>query len=597
MHRSAMRKTRCIHLRGLVASALMATASWGCKSDSSGNEVASAGETSGISGDTDAPGTGVGETGESSGGGEPTGGDETGGEPTADCSQITPGPSPVRRMTRVEYDNTVRDLLGDETRPARNFPAEEESLGFNNNADTLIVAPILAEHYQAAAESLAETAVTQHLPALLGGCNPDSLGEATCAEKFISDFGPLVYRRPLVAEESAALLAVFDAGLEQFDFETGIRLALTTMLQSPHFLYRVEFGLPVEGQPEIRKVAPYELASRLSYFLWGSMPDAALFKAAASGQLETKEQVAAQARRLLKDPRARSAVHDFHGQWLKLKHIEETEKDLDVYPDFDPELRPLLRAEADAFLDHVIWDGAGDLDTLLLAPYTFLNQELAAYYGVPGPMTDTFEKVALPPGQASGFLTQSGLLAVLAKANQASPIHRGKFIRENILCQFIPPPPDNVDITPPEVDPSLPTRERFQQHSADPLCSGCHSLMDPVGFGFEHFDGIGMWRDMEAGQPIDASGELTNAKVSGSFDGVPELAAMLADSPEVEACMTRQWFRFAYGRGETNADDCILDELGDEFAKSGRNIQDLLVALTQTDAFMYRAHTGEGDSK
>jgi hypothetical protein len=226
-----------------------------------------------------------------------------------------------------------------------------------------------------------------------------------------------------------------------------------------------------------------------------------------------------------------------------------------------------------------------------------MNQELAAYYGVAGPMTDAFEKVELPPGQASGFLTQSGLLSVLAKANQASPIHRGKFVRESLLCQFIPPPPDNVDITPPEVDPNLPTRERFQQHSADPLCSGCHSLMDPVGFGFEHFDGIGKWRDEEAGQPIDASGEIISAKVMGTFDGVPELAAMLVDSPEVEACMTRQWFRFAYGRGETNADNCVLDQLGDEFAASGRNIQDLLIALTQTDAFMYRAHTGEGASK
>ena len=586
-----------MHVKGLVASALMATAPWGCKNDSSGEEVAPAGATTGGAGDTDGSGTEVGGDESSGGGGEPTGGDETGGEAEAACTEITPGASPVRRMTRVEYDNTVRDLLGDKTQPARSFPAEEESLGFNNNADTLVVVPILAEHYQAAAEALADTAVANHLPALLGGCNPGSLGEQTCAEKFITTFGPLVYRRPLTADESAPLLAVFNAGLEQFDFETGIRLVLTTMLQSPHFLYRVEFGAPLDGETEIRKVAPYELASRLSYFLWGSMPDPALFKAAANGQLETKEQVAAQARRLLKDPRARSAVHDFHGQWLKLKHIEETEKDPDVYPEFDAELRPLLRAEAEAFLDHVIWDGAGDLDTMLSAPYTFMNQELAAYYGVAGPMTDAFEKVEMPPGQASGFLTQSGLLSVLAKANQASPIHRGKFVRESLLCQFIPPPPDNVDITPPEVDPNLPTRERFQQHSADPLCSGCHSLMDPVGFGFEHFDGIGKWRDEEAGQPIDASGEIISAKVMGTFDGVPELAAMLVDSPEVEACMTRQWFRFAYGRGETNADNCVLDQLGDEFAASGRNIQDLLIALTQTDAFMYRAHTGEGDSK
>jgi len=582
-----------MYVKGLVTSALMATAGWGCHNDSSGNEGSASGGSGVVSGGaTDAAET---DNDTPTGDGSSGAGDDTSGDPQATCEAIAPGASPVRRMTRVEYDNTVRDLLGDKTRPGLNFPAEEESLGFNNNADTLVVVPILAEQYQDAAEKLAETAVAEHLPALLGGCNPASLGEATCAEKFVTNFGASVYRRPLVAEETTALLAVFNAGLEQYDFETGIRLVLTTMLQSPAFLYRVEFGAPIDGETAVRKVAPYELASRLSFFLWGSMPDAALFKAAADGKLETKEQVAAQAKRMLADPRARDAVREFHDQWLKLKHIEEVQKDADMFPDFDPAVLTLLRTEAETFIDHVIWDGEGDLNTMLQAPYTFMNAELAKYYGVTGPMTEAFEKVELGPGRASGFLTQGGLMAVLAKANQTSPIHRGKFIRESILCQFIPPPPDNVDITPPEVDPSLPTRERFIEHSADPFCAGCHQLMDPIGFGFEHFDALGKWRDVEAGKPIDATGTILSAKVMGDFDGVDGLSTMLVDSPEVEACMTRQWFRFAYGRGETNADTCILDELGAEFAASGRSIPDLLVAITQTDAFMYRAH--EGDSK
>lgn len=575
-----------MYVRSLVTSALMATAGWGCQNDTGGAESGSEGASGVASGATDAADTDTEPTG-----GSPESGD-TGGNPEASCEGIAPGPSPIRRMTRNEYDNTVRDLLGDKTRPAQAFPAEEESLGFNNNADTLVVAPVLAEQYQDAAEKLAEAAVTNHLPALLGGCNPGSLGEVTCADRFITNFGPLVYRRPLTDEDTKPLMAVFNAGLEQYDFETGIRLVLTTMLQSPHFLYRVEFGAPLEGATDVRKVAPYELASRLSFFLWGSMPDATLFKAAASGKLETKAQVAAQARRMLADPRARDTVREFHDQWLHLKHIEETQKDEDMFPDFDPAVLALLHKEAEALVDHVVWEGDGTLDSLLQAPYTFMNKDLAAYYGVSGPMTDAFEKVDLGPGRASGVLTQGGLMAVLAKTNQTSPIHRGKFVRESVLCQFIPPPPDNVDITPPEVDPSLPTRERFQQHSADPFCAGCHSLMDPIGFGFENFDALGKWRDVEAGKPIDASGEIINAKVEGSFDGVDGLSAMLVDSPEVEACMTRQWFRFAYGRGEKNTDDCILDELGVEFAESGRSIPELLVALTQTDAFMYRAHEG-----
>lgn len=512
---------------------------------------------------------------------------ETEGGEAAECKGIEPGPSPIRRMNRREYDNTVRDLLGDDSRPAQSFPTEEEALGFNNNADALVVTSLLAEGYLGAAEDLAEAAV-QDLPALLRGCDVKKDGEATCAEKFITEFGRVAYRRPLTADELQQLLAVHQAAADEFDFATGVRLTLTAMLQSPHFLYRVEFGAPMEGDDEVLRLAPYELASRLSYFLWGTMPDAELFAAAAEGRLIEPDDVAEQATRMLADARSRATVRDFHGQWLELRRIEELEKDDDAFPDFDTDLRPLLRAEAEEFLDHVIWNDRGDLDAMYLAPYTFLNGELADYYGLDGPSGDGFEKFELPPGRGSGFLTQGGLLSVLAKPNQTSPIHRGKFVRERLLCQVVPPPPDNVDITPPEVDPNLPTRERFKQHSVDPACSGCHGMMDPVGFGFEHFDGIGRWRDIEAGQPIDATGELVGGNTNGTFDGVGELASLLAGSPEVERCMTVQWFRYAYGRADAKEDACTVDDLTQKFAGSGRRIQDLIVALTQSEAFLYR---------
>lgn len=520
--------------------------------------------------------------------------DSSGGASTP--AGLEPGASPIRRMIRREYDNTVRDLLGDGSRPALAFPEEEEALGFNNNAEALGVTSLLAGHYLDAAERLAATAVAD-LSKLLAGCDVEEEGEDVCARRFIEELGQSTYRRPLAPAEVDALVATFDAAREQFDFETGIRLTLTTMLQSPHFLYRVEFGAPIAGEEDVVKVAPYELASRLSYFLWGSMPDAALFEAAASGELESPEDVEKQATRMLADPRTRESVRDFHDQWLKLDEIERIEKDMDAFPDFDPEVRPLLRAEAETFLDSVVWDGKGDLDTILLAPYTFLNGALADYYGVEGPTGEAFTKVEMPAGQASGILTQGGLMAVLGKANQTTPVLRGKFIREHILCQTVPPPPDDVDITPPDVDPSLPTRERFEAHSAEPLCSGCHRMMDPVGFGFEHFDAIGKWRDVEAGKPIDATGELVSAVVDGPFDGVPELAAMLAGSSEVEKCMTLQWFRYAYGRAESVADKATLADLTAGFAASGHRIQDLIVALTRTDAFLYRhASDGEGGS-
>ncbi|MCY0988603.1 DUF1592 domain-containing protein [Nannocystis sp. ILAH1] len=555
-----------MNVRGIVVWAIVAAAAGGCQNGSGGDGA--------TTGDSDSDGTTDG-----------VAVDTEGGE-AAECKGIEPGPSPIRRMNRREYDNTVRDLLGADGRPAQAFPAEEEALGFNNNADALVVTSLLAEGYLGAAEALAEEAV-KDLPALLRGCDVKTEGEDACAEQFITEFGRSAYRRPLSGDEVSQLLAVHQTAADEFDFATGVRLTLTAMLQSPHFLYRVEFGEPVDGS-DVLKVAPYELASRLSYFLWGTMPDAELFAAAAEGRLAEPEDVAKQATRMLADARSRATVRDFHGQWLELKRIEELEKDDEAFPEFALDLRPMLRAEAEEFLDHVIWDDKGDLDSMYLAPYTFLNGALSEYYGLDGPSGDGFQKFDLPAGQASGFLTQGGLLSVLAKPNQTSPIHRGKFVRERLLCQVVPPPPDNVDITPPEVDPNLPTRERFKQHSTDPSCSGCHGMMDPIGFGFEHFDGIGRWREVEAGQPIDATGEIIGGTTKGTFDGVPELASLLVDSPEVERCMTLQWFRYAYGRADAKEDACTIDDLTRQFAGSGRRIQDLIVALTQSEAFLFR---------
>lgn len=553
-------------MRGILACTILAAMVGGCEQNPGAPE-----DSSGDVGATE--GTG------SSGG-------TTDGEEAAACVGIDPGPSPIRRLTRREYNNTVRDLLGDDSEPANAFPAEEEALGFNNNADALVVTQLLAEGYLQAAETLAEKAVAD-LPKLMKGCDVGAEGEDACARRFITEFGARAYRRPLTEDEVEALFDLYDGARGDFDFLTGIRLTLTTILQSPHFLYRVEFGEPAAPGSDVVKVAPYELASRLSYFLWGTMPDDELLAAAAEGRLETADDVAGQAARMLNDVRAREIVRDFHRQWLQLGLIEEIEKDPEVFPEFDPEIRPQLRAQAETLIDHVVWNGQGDIDTMLTAPYTFLNGALSKYYGIKGPSGDALQKFELPEGQAAGILTQGGLLAVLAKPNQTSPIHRGKFVRERLMCQMMPPPPDDVDITPPEVDPSLPTRERYKQHSIDPACGGCHQLMDPIGFGFEHYDALGRWRDEEAGQPIDASGEIAGAK-DGAFDGVPDLAAMLVETEALGRCVTVQWFRYTQGRAESKSDACTLDGLAAEFAASGRRIPDLLVALTQTDAFLYR---------
>jgi hypothetical protein len=527
---------------------------------------------------------------------EPDAADTTSDAPA--CSVPDPGPAPIRRLTRVEYNNTVYQLLGDTNNVADQFPADEEAGGFDNQAAVLVVSPLLAEHYMSAAEQLATT----HTPALMmqmPNCQGGNIDDVACeadAGSFIRSFGKRSYRRPLTDDEVLEHLAVFREGTmlgdDGYSPSTGVEMVVQMMLQSPHFLYRVEFGM---AEPEADDVVPltsYEIASRLSYLLWNTMPDTALFEAADADQLRTPEQIEYQARRMLETPRAREAVKNFHRQWLHLDDIEPrilaSGKNLDIYPDYYDGLPMLWRRETEAFIDYAVFEQDANVTELFTAPYTMMNSELADFYGMTGPEGIEFARVDLDPSRYAGFLTHAGLLALLAKPDRSSPIHRGKFVREFLLCQPPPPPPDIVP-EPPSVDETKTTREQFSQHSEDALCEGCHRLMDPIGFGFEHFDGIGRYREVEwAGLEIDARGELNNTDVDGPYNGVVELAERLASSDQVKACVVTQWFRFAYGRSETEADECSMQDVQAAFAAADYDIKELIVTLTLTDAFRYR---------
>jgi hypothetical protein len=493
-------------------------------------------------------------------------------------------------MTRFEYDNTVRDLLGDTTHPAADFGAEEEALGFNNNAANLVTSSALAEKYMVAAEGIAERA-TQAMSSVVP-CDPEAIGEDACAQQFIASFGKRAFRRPLAQEEADMLLGVYQAGRADADFRTGIEMVIEVALQSPAFLYRVEFGVtPLVGDTVVR-LDGWEAASRLSYFLWGSMPDPDLFAAAEAGKLATKEEIAAQARRMLDEPRAREATGDFHQQWLHYGRIASVGKDATLFPGWSSAVGQLMRAETSAFIDDVVFENGGDLHALLTAPYSFMNKDLAAFYGVPGPAGDGFERVDLDPTQRAGILTTGTLLTINAHSNQTSPVHRGKLVREQFFCAQMPPPPKEVNITVPEPMAGSTARERFAEHSQNKACSGCHELMDGIGFGFENYDAVGRYRTEEDGKTIDASGSIAKSDVDGSFDGAVEMSKKLADSRQVERCYTTQWFRYAYGRGESAEDTCTIAALGDQFAGTGGDIKELIVALTQTDAFLYRKAGG-----
>ncbi len=502
--------------------------------------------------------------------------------------------TPIRRLTRFEYNNTVRDLLGDDTNPADALPPEEEVAGFNNQAGALTTSDLLVEQYANVAEAVSARAVT-NIGALMDGCDPVSQGSDGCALSFIERWGQRAYRRPLVQEEIDRLKGVFDWAVADPDlgtFEDGIQMVIEVVLQSPFFLYRPEYGsdTPIEG--DVVPFTSWEMATKLSYMFWNSMPDDPLFEAAANDALVTREQIAAQARRMLEDGRAKDTVRNFHRQWLLLTELENVTKDTSIYPAFNASLRPLWEEEIQTFIEQVILEGDGTLETLLTGNYSFMNEELANFYGndVIDPVTGTeFRRVQLDPTRRSGLLTSAALMATHANLNQSSPVFRGKFVREQLMCDTLPLPPNDLVIEPPELDPTKTTKEQFEEIGADPACASCHSLMNPIGFIFEHYDGVGQWRDQQNGKDIDAVGEVVQTDdLDGTYDGAIELAQALATSTQVQECVSSQWFRFSYNRSVTQEDSCSLDQINETFVASNFNVRELLVALTQTNAFLYR---------
>lgn len=505
------------------------------------------------------------------------------GETALDCSQPHVAYAPLRRLTREQYDNSVRDLLGTFGQATLSLSADEKLAAFFSNS----VSPVTrlsVEQYADAAEGVARSAVDKDVVAL-AGCGAAEQN-ATCADTFIQSFGRRTFRRPLAPEEAQRYRSLFEQHQAR-GFAEAIRLIVQTMLQSPNFVYHLELT-PAPSGAGVTPLGGYEVAARLSFALWNTAPDLELLDAAAAGKLDAKEGLLAQAQRLLASDRARDALSSFHLQWLGLDNVAEVAKDSALFPAFTPALSSAMREETVRFADFVIRRGDGRLQTLLSAPFTVASSELLALYGTTAaPAADG--TVALDPTQRAGLLTQGAFLAAHSHANQTSPVHRGLAVRKNLLCTDLPDPPMNVDNTPPEPDPSATTRQRFEQHRADPSCFGCHQLLDPIGVGFEQYDAIGRFRGDENGMAIDAAGELVNAGVSsGAFTGAVELAKRLATSPEVRECVKKQWFRFSLGRLEGADDACSMKNLGEQFAASDYDVKSLLLALVTSDAFRYR---------
>lgn len=523
-------------------------------------------------------------------------------ESTADvtdwaCTDGTISEAPTRRLTRFEYANIIADVFGvDDLSVELLLPRDEVALGFDNQAGALSLTDFHVEAYFKAAERVAEAALEDpERLHQLAGCSESS---RECAEPALAALGRRLLRRPPSERESSKLLALFDDDFSAAGFQEGMHRAIAVLLQSPDFLYRFERRAADDaavdendsGGDDAERVAlaPEVLASRLSFFYWGSAPDSELFDAIERGELSTRADLEREAWRMLDDERAERGVLHFFEQWLELTDFDQVEKDRRLHSSWDEVVREQLAQETRLFLRSALWEDDARLDTLLGARYTYATPRLMDFYGLPISSQDSDEFVRVDFARDEprfGLLTQASLLSRLAKVDQTSPIHRGKFVRERFFCTVPPPPPPDIVVAAPTLDPRKTTRERFAEHRTNPVCASCHELLDPIGLAFEHYDAVGQYRETEAGSPIDASGYLVETDVDGPIDGLPDLASRLTGSSEVRRCMVTQVFRYAFGRGETEQDSCTLDKLEQRFAASDGDFRELLVAITQTDPF------------
>ncbi len=648
--------------------------------------------------------------------------------PPARCTEAPdPGRPTLRRLNRSEFDRTVRDVLGDDSAPARSFPADDHGHGFDNNGDVLAVSPLLFEKYAVAARELATRAwprapgaarrweaeevgstvgaaagedwnlfqngsievvlevehaglfelaatawateagdaparmqlsvdgqpligfdvtarreapfryvhrsrlgVGAHRVAVAftndfwdpdnpdpsrrdrnllvdsieaigpldaaaeGGvrgevpaCDPAARGTAECSGVVLEAVAREAWRRPITPAERDRLVALAGSVDPVEDgYDVGIRLGIEAILLSPHFLFRVELD-PEPTDPTPHALSGPELASRLSYFLWSSAPDAELRRLAEGGQLADSAVLAQQARRMLRDPKAEALVHDFAGQWLYTRALDDVNPDYAIFASWDAELAAAMRAETERVFAELLTADRDALD-LLDADFTYVNDRLADHYGWTRPGTSTPTRVELDAGGGrAGILGHGSVLTVTSYPKRTSPVRRGKWVLEQLLCSPPPPPPPGVEgLREGEEATGGTLRERMERHRADPSCAGCHVAMDAIGFGLEGFDGIGAARTAdELGRTLDTSGTLPGG---ASFDGARALASVLRADRRLPYCFADRMLTYALGRGMERADACTVDAVVERFERNGRSLEDLVVAVVTSPAFRER---------
>ncbi|WP_433932293.1 DUF1592 domain-containing protein [Sorangium cellulosum] len=518
-------------------------------------------------------------------------------QPTACEPNMVSGRRVLRRMSRIEFDRTVADLLGlDAT--GYILPTDANVEGFDNNAEALLYAGTDVQLMRDAAEDIAARVI--EAPGSLVPCEV-ATGDDACATEFFESFGRRAFRRPLTQDDRARYMELYRSVKADEGFAGGVQAMIAAALQSPYFLYRPEIGaVAADGTYQL---LPHEIASQLSYMIWSSMPDDELLSKAESGELATPAVISAEVDRMMQDPRADAGVLRFFKTWLQLNG--KPSKDMTAYPEYTEAVRQAIEKETAAFVRHLIREGSGSLSEMYTANYSYVNPELASFYGLEAPGgnadQDGMTQVDLTGSNRMGILTLGSVLSTHAHAAESSPVHRGKFVREQLLCQPLPPPPAGLDVKPPQPDPTKSTRERFAEHSNNEACGSCHSLIDGIGFGFEHFDGVGRYRDNDDGHPVDASGNIVGApSTSGTFDGTGELAQMLAQSPDAQACFTLQWLRFGFGAMDQSELSCMAEQITGQLGPENLTVAGVIKAIAQSPRFTRRlaeAVTDPGSSE
>lgn len=510
-----------------------------------------------------------------------------GGPPPAGTD---PGRITAHRLNRVEYTNTVRDLLGTSRSPADDFPIDDRGGGFDNVADVLTLSPLHLDDYRSAAIALIDEAMSVAAQrSRLVTCDLAKQG-ATCARTILASFVPRAWRRPVTDAELDALMAPVTLATGQGDTaEVGLKLSLQAVLLSPHFVFRIELD-PSPNSLSPHPLTPHEVASRLSYFLWSSMPDEELFAAAKAGNLAEPTTLQTQVTRMLASPKAQALVDNFAGQWLYTRQLSEVSPDPKLFPGFDASLRAAAKLETEALFREVALNGL-PADKLLTADFTYANERLARHYGLPGVTSTTPVKVSLEGnGQRGGILSQVGFLTVTSHQDKTSPVLRGKWIMSQLLCATVLPPPGDVNTA---LDPEKKggtLRQQLEVHRTNPSCSVCHNMMDPIGLGLENYDAVGAYRTDDAGTTIDASGQLPDGR---SFSGRQELAALIAADPNYARCLARQLYTYALGRTPDTTtpghmDPAILYGLTQSFQAGGFQFKDLVAQIAAGATFLNR---------